>query len=250
MKRLLKITCLFLTVTPIFFGELVNAQCDKGLNAAQSSDGYKQRSNRCEGFYESQVASESFNIVGITQGKFRFKLDAKEKITISSSVVLDNGINIRAVGIPAETFYRMDAQISPIASLEWPVGEILYPNKLTYKDVGIYGWTGKINQKTYVPLSVITDLYGQTENNIIYVYLRASIDVKNVQWRFADVSQDGNCAKAGDWISQDKDRIYRSGTRIICKIPTNETGLICISVSADGVGRSDELSCDAKILLP
>ena len=149
MKEISNISYIFLLVFPIVFGESLYAQCDKSLKPVESySIQYRPRSdNRCEGFYESAVSSGSLNIVGVTQGKFKFRRDPKEKLKVSSPTV-KNVVNVRAVGIPLKTYYRMDAQISPNGNLEWPVGDVLYPQELTYKKIGVFGWTGSESGKS------------------------------------------------------------------------------------------------------
>ena len=133
MKQQL-IILLSVIVLIITFQELLYAQCDKKLRSSESEKtGYRIRShNRCEGFYESDVSSGSLNIVSVTQGKFKFKLDSNEMITVSP-IVNNKTVNIRAVAIPLRTYYRMDAQLDPKTNIKWPVADVLYPKKL--KDV-------------------------------------------------------------------------------------------------------------------
>ncbi|MCP4254899.1 MAG: hypothetical protein GY775_16135 [Candidatus Scalindua sp.] len=255
-QKTIYISLLVLFVLPIVSGKSLYAQCDKNLKPVESySIQYRPRSNnRCEGFYESNVSSGSMNIVGVIQGSFKYKLDTKEILTLSSPIAKNKTVNVRAVGIPIKTYYRMDSQIEPYEALEWPVGEVLYAQKLSCKKIGVFGWIGSDNERIYVPIKSTSTSTKLTENgndaidSNIYVYLRTSIDTVNVRWRFADVLEDGTCGKAGKWIKPKKSR-YRSGDSIVCKVPTEKTGSICITVRAEPHEGNNSLSCEAKILL-
>lgn len=251
MRQFSTISYIFLLIFPLVLVEAIYAQsCDNNLKPVKSyRTQYRARADdRCEGFYESTVSSGSLNIVGVTRGKFKYKFDPKEKLTVSSPIVNSKTVNVRAVGIPLKTYYRMDAQISPDGSLEWPVGDILYHQELRYKTIGVFGWLGSEREKTYVPVKVASAMLSAPEDNTIYVYLRASIDVMNVRWRFADLSADGICAKAGGWTKPQKSKYY-SGQRIVCKVPANKDDSICITVRANAQEGDEALSCEAKIIL-
>jgi hypothetical protein len=250
MKQKFKIFLSVIVLT-ITFQELLYAQCDKELRSAESEKtGYRIRSrNRCEGFYESDVSSGSLNIVSVTQGKFKFKLDSNEMITVSP-IVNNKTVNIRAVAIPLRTYYRMDAQLDPKTNLKWPVADVLYPKKLKDNKIGVFGWIGDQREKVYVPLKVTSSmLHDDNNNRDIYVYLRASVDVINMSWRIADLSSDNFCSKAGKWIKSKRGK-YNEGTKILCKITADDVkGSVCIQVKADAKDSYEDLSCDAKIFI-
>lgn len=249
MKEIIKFQYVFLLILFLTYGEAVNAQCDKSLKPEETIRGYTARSSvRYEGFYISKVSSGSLNIVGVTLGKFRFKCDANEMLNVSSPIVKDEVVNIQAVGIPLKTYYRMDAVIDQNGSLTWPVGDVLYPAGLQYKNIGVFGWIGSRKNKTYVPIEIASSMLSTTEETSIYVYLRASIDVMNVRWRFANVLEDGTCAKADAWIRPKKQK-YRSGDRIVCKVPYGITGEVCITVKAESQEGDVSLRCKERIIL-
>jgi len=142
----------------------------------------------------------------------------------------------------------MDARLPPSISLKWPVHDVLYPKKLSDKKIGVFGWIGNQLEKKYIPLKVTSRMFQDKKNKKqIYVYLRASVDVMNVRWRFAQLSSNNFCSKAGKWIKTKK-RVFNEGTRILCKIPENIKGPICIKVRADAMNSDEPLLCEAKIL--
>lgn len=248
MKGPNNISWLLLITLSLLFHGMLNAQCNEGLEADIGSRGYQIRNNRCEGFYVSQVSSGSLDIVGITQGKFKFKNDPNEKLTISVPIEKDETINIRAVGIPSKTYYRMDAQISGSESFEWPIGDVIFKGGLTDKKIGVFGWTGSEKEKIYVPIKATSKMIAASDGNTVYIYLRTAIDVKNVKWRFANISEDDNCAKASGWENPQKTS-YKSGDRIVCKIPAAYKDNLCVEVRADAQQGGDKLSRRAKIIL-
>ena len=249
MKKILSLSYIICLILFFILPQLLYAQCDPSLEDKQNSIGYQFRSkNRCEGMYASEVSSGSLDIVGVTLGKFKFKFDAKERLIVSSAVVRDQSLKVRAVGIPLKTYYRMDAEISPNGELEWPVGAVLYRQELTHKKIGVFGWTGSESEKTYVPLTVKSTLLTTPEDSTVYVYLRASVNVMKVRWRFADALASGNCGKAEKWEYSRRNE-YSSGDRIVIKVPVSYKEMVCIDVRADLIKGNDTLSHEAKILL-
>jgi hypothetical protein len=283
MKYFKNTVFICLLVCSIIFAELLYAECDDIRPVESYRIKYRERGgNRCEGFYESDVSSGSLNVVGVVLEKFKSRFREKEKLTVSSPMLKER-INIRAVGIPLKTYYRMDAEIGPNQRLEWPVDDVLRPQGLGHKDIGIFGWIRDKGEKMYIPVRVVSsilpdqesdsiygiphtalkvvytflqDIPGKREQNSgkckagnegcpIYVFLRASLDVMNVRWRFADLAEDRTCKKSGEWIKPEKSRYY-SGERIIVSRGSAKKPF-CITVRADLAESSEGLLCEAKI---
>jgi len=251
MTQKLKIIVLFCLISLTYTSQqLLYAQCDKQLRPDKTDNmGYRIRSNnRCEGFYEQPVSSGTLDIVSVTQGKFKYNLDSDEIITVSP-IEKDNPIEIRAVGIPEKTYYRMDANILPNKNLKWPVRDVLYPKKLGYKKIGVFGWIAHKREKIYVPLKITSKMIlGYNNNRDLYIYLRAFVDVMNVRWRFSNLSSENYCLKAGKWIKTTK-RVFNAGEKILCKISSEIKGPICIKVIADAMYHDEVLVCKAKIYM-
>jgi len=250
IKILLNVILLTIIVHELSYAEcdnLPSIKCNELRYVKSDSTCYQKRSeNRCEGFYESNVSSGSLNIVSVTYGKFKYKLDPDEILTVSP-IVNDKAVKIRAVGIPIKTYYMMDAEVSPNTSLKWPVGDVLYPQKLKDKKVGVFGWIRNQNDKILVPLKITSKMlpaYNKSQD--IYVYLRASMDIMNVSWRISNLSSNNFCSSTGKWIKSEKYKYYE-GTRILCKIPADIIGPICIEVRAYPCDSDEPLSCEAKI---
>lgn len=190
---------------------------------------YRERENRCEGFYASAVSSK-FEVVGLIEGNFHYKLDKDEVIKISSPIVSDQPVYVRAVGIPSRTYYRLDARLDPGQTLTWPVADVLHLKNLSAKEIGVFGWIGEETEKTYVPVAAAAQIASVADDEKIRLILRPAIDVKNVQWRSADVV-DGACTKFGESHNMRKSS-YRKGQPIKIILPESETGELCVEVAA------------------
>lgn len=256
MKKILKAKC-WLSKIFLFYlllvvsGEPVFSQpCDDyGLKPVENYKlKYRSRRNRCEGFYTSKVSAGRMDIVGLVKGEFRFKYDKKEIVEVSSPIITNEPIFVRAVGIPIKTYYRMDAQIAPGKKLTWPIGDVIYYGKLSYKKIGVFGWIKKDNNLTYVPVSAKAKMKSVPQKTDIVLYLRASVDSEKIIWRFSDVV-DGDCSKLSEWKKSTHRPYYRLGQPIPILLPKSRTGELCVEVSAKERESNRELHKIARIIV-
>lgn len=226
-------TVVFLLLS-LFYQPAYSQPCDPNIKEPVKNWKlrYRERGNRCEGFYKSTVSAPMIEVVGTTEGQFQFKLEKNEVLEVSSPIVRDQIVNVRAVGIPDKTYYRMDAQIEPEQTLTWPVAEVLYLEQLSYKKIGVFGWIEEETETIYIPLTITpTKIPGANDGNI-RLYLRTSVNVKNVQWRAADAT-DGICPDLTqiDWDKAPQAK-YQEGTPIEITLPSSATGQLCVEVAA------------------
>ncbi len=220
--------------------------CDSELTPVENSEiQYKYRRNRCEGFYSSKVSSGSIEVVGVIKGEFHFNLEKNEIVNIFSPFVRKQTVRVRAVGIPLKTYYRMDAEIAPGAAFSLPVGEILYPQKLSDEKIGIFGWIDQGTDKIYVPLASSAKLGKNPTNDKIMLYLRTSTDVENLKWRTATMTN-GVCSTPGDWNDTQKPS-YRSGQPISIALP--EAKGLCVEAAAKEKNSALWLKRNIRVLL-
>jgi hypothetical protein len=221
--------------------------CDKELTPVENSEiQYKNRGNRCEGFYSSKVSAGSIEVVGLVKGEVHFNLAKDEMIEITSPFVKSKSVYVRAVGIPIRTYYRMDAEIPLGKTLKWNIGDIIYPQKLSEDKIGVFGWIGQEeNIDFYVPIAVATDNRKPTDAKLM-LYLRTSIDVENVKWRVSEVVK-GICASPGDWKDTPQST-YRSGQPIEIVLPESKEN-ICVEVAAREKNSSSWLTRSVPICL-
>lgn len=224
MKRLI-----LLLVIIFLSGKTTFTQCDGRLRPDDNSMiAYKQRDNRCEGYYIAKVGAPSLQVVGFQKGRLKYDYDNKHEIILVRSTLGDKTINIRAIGVPLNTYYQMDAQIKPSETFKWPIADVIYPNRLNSGSIKIFGWVGTENDKTYVPVIPDSRSITNTDDNVITLFIRASTDVTKVIWRQSAFSN-GSCGKYGK--NKEIEKSYRSGKAIPIPLE-NLAGTVCIEIKA------------------
>ena len=222
--------------------------CDRDISPVENeSIAYRQRGNRCEGFYRSKVSAGSIDIVGAVKGSLHFKLDENEVVEISSSVIKDQPINVRAIGIPIKTYYRMDAQILPGQKLIWPIADVIYPQKLSARKIGVFGWIENEKGKAYVPVMALAKMDSIAEDRKIRLYFRTSVDVECVKWRSSDVI-DGACSSLGKWNNAGES-YYRTGESICITLPPSEMAELCVEVAAKEKNTAHWLKRTVRVIV-
>lgn len=229
-KRLFSIYLLVFFI-PIVHSQLAFSQsCDPKIKPIKNEKlKYQKRAtNRCEGFYSSLVSAEVIDVVGVTKGGFYFETKEDEILELTSPLVNDRLIYIRAVGVPLKVYYRMDAYLDAGQTLAWPMGDVAYLRKLTSMDISVFGWTGDEMDKIYIPVAAASKLAPVANDGKIRLYLRTSVDVENVKWRAA-----GTCGSLGEASWQDAPKsAYRAGKSIQIIMPTNGVEELCVEVAA------------------
>lgn len=194
---------------------------------------YRERGNRCEGFYVAHPVGKFLEVVGVVAGRFHFTLDEEEVLNISSPVILDHLIHVRAVGLPVKIYYRMDAQLEPRQVLIWPVRDVIYPQKLSDNEIGVFGWIGEETEQTYVPITIAPTIAPVENDGKIRLYLRSTGDVlEKAMWRSSD-EVDGGCSGLNEstWnnISISSEQPWEP---FQITVPSSETGILCVEIVA------------------
>jgi hypothetical protein len=202
---------------------------------------YRKRDNRCEGIYRSDVSIGVMDVVGTTVGAFHFATHDHEMLEISSPVVANRTINIRAVGVPLKTYYRMDAELGPDQTLKWPVGDVILRKKLSDRDIGVFGWIKGDLETVYVPIAVSSKSSPALNDGKKRIYLRSSVELEAVKWRATINPGNIACNRIPDnvWRAQEwrdlKQTNYFAGRSIEIVLPPSKAEEICIQTA----GRSD-----------
>lgn len=221
-----------------FFSSIqTDAQCDPALVTFDNSQvAYNKRGNRCEGTYTSTVSAPGLELVGLTIGKFIYDLKMDEILTITAPFT-DEFLNLRATGIPMKTYYRMDASLSAGEELKWPLKDVIFPKKLSANNIGLVGWTGKGNDKLFVPVLATPKINNSVTDGKIWIVMRSSADVVQAQWRFATI-QNGQTGPLGEWTRCIPAK-YSSGNPIKIFLPSSIKGIVYIEIAAKDK-RSDQ----------
>lgn len=235
MNKLLIIFCLLLCKNFSF------GQCDNTLHPSDNAQvAYKSRGDRCEGEYSARVGAPSLEIVSLTIGTFAYKLEQTESIQIKNPTGTD--INIRSSAIPIRTYYRMDAFLANGQTLKWDIKDVIYNLKIPSNSLGVYGWAGPDNDKTYVPVKPISSIYDKTNTNI-FLIVRPSAKVLSAKYRYATVAQNLHQYK-------DVNRSFETGQPIVITLPSDLQGSYLIEITAQLESGSGWIKRQYKISIP
>ncbi len=219
--------------------------CDPSIKPSKNPQtGYQWRGNRCEGFFISNISGGDIQVINVTIGVLTYQLDKKEQIIIDCPNI-SSLINIRAVSVPLRLFYRMDAKIDKtVKQMQWDVKNVIYKAKLDANKIGLFGWIQKDGEFFYVPVraaSKLSQSANAAQDNAVRLYWRASVDVENVHWKYADIKT----GKWSSWISVTKSR-FIAGELIKIKLPLAITGKINLEVAAQVIDNGSNLIVDGK----
>ena len=189
---------------------------------------YKKRGNRCEGFYnwiDGGYGGRSIGVVGLIKGEFNFRLEKDEIIEVYSPLIRKKSVNVRAVGIPIGTYYRMDASLSPGETLKWPVGDVIFIERLSDRKIGVYGWIDDNKDFRYVPVATRSQKGKKSmSDNTIRLYICTFLDVNRLKWRIYDLVKG-----RGNWQKAPK-HFYRFNDVILIQLP--DKNVTCVEVAA------------------
>lgn len=207
-------------------------QC-KGLAPLQDSPvGYQKRGDHCEGLYVANVGAHSLAATSFSLGKIRFELSPAVRLQVSAPGQTQP-VNVRAVAIPAKTYYRMDAVLPGGASMLWPVRDVLVPANLSDSRIGIFAWKGPENDKTLVPVRVVVQ--GTAAKPAPpFLTVQASFDAQRVKWRSAP-TRDGACLAFGPWQDAIQQPVTASWP-IAINLSQLPAGLHCVEAAAQSGG--------------
>jgi len=229
------------------------ASCDPVLAPFPGSDlGYTSHGTRCEGFYVSNVSSESLEVVSVLYGNLHFDWRPDVVLEVSAPNFSKGDVNIRAVAIPLKTYYRMDGTVSPEESMRWPIVDVVFPGRLTAQRLGEFGWVGTVSDKTFVPLRVTQKDIPKTapakENT--YLMVRSSVDVDAVLWRYS-TAVGTRCSKFIEWQEQ-TDAPVNAGWPVTITLPERsaQKGNLCLEIAAKERDNDEWLSLLIRIWRP
>jgi len=207
--------------------------CDESLKPGTGKYGYSLRpsDNRCEGLYISQVSGR-LQIVSLFRGKLNLHSEHKTiKLSAPGFKELStSSIHVRAVAIPLNTYYRMDAVITESDPLIWSLDDVVKPIGLNPNQIGIFGWVENNADKVFVPVDVFPE--GSTEskggaNLLSTLVVRSAVDIEKLAWR----SSQEHSEKVSEWQPYKGDTI-RAGQPVSLVLPGGPTAVLHLEVAA------------------
>jgi hypothetical protein len=229
------------------------ASCDPVLTPFPESElGYASHGNRCEGFYVANVSSGSLQVVSVLQGSLLFDWKPDVVLQVSAPNFTQGPVKVRAVAIPLKTYYRMDGSVAPQQTMQWPIKDVIFPGQLKPPRLGVYGWVGSENDKTFVPLRVSQKDSSKASRSPAktHITLRSSVDVDTVLARYSTVK--GNqCSKFAEWQEQNSAPL-NAGWPVTITLPeySGKKGDLCLEIAAKEKNNDDWLKLQIRIWRP
>jgi hypothetical protein len=194
-----------------------------------SSSQYKDRGNRCEGLYVANFGAKSLALVSFTLGVIKYPLQQGATLRVAPANSNDT-VHVRAVAKPPNVAYEMDAILQPGSWLDWPVNDVLLPEGLNDKKIGVYGWKQDRGHQVFVPIRVLVSGSPPASSSSPLLTLRPSFDVQVLKWRSA-VGGD-TCGTPGSWRDGLTAPVDAGQT---LDIPLEQLrGPVCLDIAAQG----------------
>jgi hypothetical protein len=216
-----------------------------GVKPINGDLGYKHRGSRCEGFFESDVSADTLQIVSLLQGTIPSDWGRNIVLEISAPGSIREPVNVRAVPLTARPYYRMDGVLRSDVPMDWPVGEVLFPSGIKQSNLGIFGWIGPENDRTFIPLRV--SKHGAqplTGENILIV--RSGVNIDKVVWRSAALQGE----QCGGYTNPGPARGPFAADAPI-RIPLgNLAPNSCVDIQANKSGTTERLRLTLKVRVP
>ena len=157
--------------------------------------GYQSRRNRCEGLLDLPVAAPGIAVVNFTKGAVTYPLTQTAVIYLTRVSSLPASINVRSLPLTLSTPYQMDASLNATDSLKWEIGIVLNKIGLASSNLGVFGWTGKEDDKTFIPLRG-----NDKSSSDMHLVLRAARAVTEVRWRYRPYDTNDVAGSYGAYI--------------------------------------------------
>ena len=227
----------FLTLCPaatlIAASAFAQSPCDASLQPEiNPTIQYRERADdiRCEGFYRAKVASGSgdLEVVGLLQRPLRFS--AGDDVLRIRSMVAEQPVGVRGQGIPIKLYYRFDAELPPGGTMNWPI-RLIHDEGLEADEIGVFARFPD-RDDWYVPVDIVGRNPPPESPRLL---LRASVEISEVDWRYAPVIDD-RCGKMTGWEQLDEPAGFSAGEAIPIQLPDKSQGRkLCLEVAARGL---------------
>ncbi len=209
---------------------------------------YKDRGNRCEGFYSADVGAMSIQLVSLTEGIISYELTNGVRLQLSAPGQVGS-VHVRALAKPLRTYYRMDATLQGGTVLNWPVNDVLLPGGLSADRIGVQAWKTDGGDTIYVPVrvTVASSAGAPIGPATTYLSVRPSFDVETIKWRSA-MAIHGSCSSFSAW--QDAPRNQVLAGQVVDISLKGLYGERCIEVAARRESSNDWSTMSVHLELP
>lgn len=155
--------------------------------APERSDlGYKHLGNRCEGFYLPQL-SGTLQVVSFTlSDQLDFTWHEGTTLVVRPVTVVERPLNLRAVSLRRQVFYRMDAVVDRNEFLSWPISPYLYQRNIRPNQIGVYGWAGNEHDKIFFPVVVTQKGIAPPLASTLILKFQTILELTHFRWTLID----------------------------------------------------------------
>jgi hypothetical protein len=230
-------------------GQSTPLDCDPSLRPIAGASGYGDHGDdqRCEGMYESPVSATGLEVVSVTLGALAFDVEANDHLLVSLPDLkgLDaSAVRVRAVALPLNTYYRMDALLAPGRTMRWPVGAVIRPWDLSAARLGAFGSIDRNGERIVIPITVAPEEASSGSAVNVVIKLRSPVRLERLLWR--EISPDGSVS---DWQPV-VERPVEGGEAIPCALPIGAPGVVHLDFRAKRVNSDEWLALNLKVWRP
>lgn len=175
-------------------GQSSTSPCETSLRPVGPS-GYRQRGDRCEGVYVTDVSGGELWLASLTGTFARFDPDSVSRLVVRWRAPGDSTLTLRARSIRPNLYYGMDTR-RPAGSHEfvWPTTILGNAGKLRPRDLGVLAWVrlrvGSEMARVHVPVDIVLDSLappGATYEAKVY----SSVRLRELYWKLTEVDAHG-----------------------------------------------------------
>jgi len=161
------------------------AGCDASVEPISGPDGYQERGGqRCEGLYVSRVSGPAMELVSLTWGLFPGnRTDAGDlSVSVPRPPGRTGSVHVRALGLPAGLYYRLDVDMPPGGHVTWPTAPVLSRQHIGFDQVGLFAFARSASgQPVYLPVAVDDTVDPKAG---VVAEIRPLTPVDDLLWRF------------------------------------------------------------------
>lgn len=222
--------------------QALSTVCDNTLRSTGGGYGYvlREADKRCEGNYESDVASTRLELVSMTFGPVGYgKEDPTLAVSVPPVAELDiTSVSVRGTAIPRKIYYRMDAVLAPGDVMHWPLRAVIHPSGLEDSDLGVLAWADVDDDRLYLPVNVQPAMAGGSmppPPTDVLIKLVSTHHLEHLHWRLK-----GEGAQA--WAPLNgRGRTIKAGRPVLFSLPVHlrgEVKLEFVGKVLNAAGRS------------
>lgn len=209
-------------------------KCDPELQPANSTYGYLDRGNRCEGTYKMELGHTiDLNLKSFTT-MLDYDLESSNNIPVEWPSYGLNDIYLRAYSLRHKTYYRLDTFCSIDTTFLWP-SRILSRLRLQKNQIGVVGWThariGRSTKKIFLPLIVGHSKSPNISDKVYEIKFVSGAEIMSWSVSIFPVLSDGKLERQ---VYEDTSLgFYAANTPIYIRIPQmSNPGIYIMQVTA------------------